>query len=140
MLEERDRKRRVLTSGVDAEATVIAVVETGWSRDDGLGIEIALTVKIDGGHVVTGREWVAHSKMPRPGDRIAVRHDPRDRDDWAWAGSVERRSRIHHLDIARLHPAEDRDDRLSTLAELKQRGILSESEYEIQSAEVADEI
>jgi hypothetical protein len=144
MLEERNRARWILANGADAEATVVAVEETGWSQADGIGIEIRLDVRIEprGGaaYDATGREWVARSKKPKAGDRIAVRYDPREPFAWAWAGSVERRSRIHQLDIARLHPAEQKDDRLQTLAELHDRGILSEAEYELEAAAIADEL
>jgi hypothetical protein len=48
--------------------------------------------------------------------------------------------RIHPLDIARLHPAEKKADRLATLEELHDRGVLSDAEYELQRNEVLDEI
>ena len=48
--------------------------------------------------------------------------------------------RVHHLDIARLHPAETKADRLATLEELRDRGVLSQPEYELQRNEVLDEI
>jgi hypothetical protein len=48
--------------------------------------------------------------------------------------------RIHPLDIARLHPAERKADRLATLLELRDRGVLSEAEYALQRDEILDEI
>ena len=52
----------------------------------------------------------------------------------------KRQTRVHHLDIARLHPAETKADRLATLEELHTRGVLSDAEYELQRNEVLDEI
>jgi hypothetical protein len=52
----------------------------------------------------------------------------------------KRQPRVHHLDIARLHPAETKADRLATLEELHARGVLSDAEYELQRNEVLDEI
>jgi hypothetical protein len=51
-----------------------------------------------------------------------------------------KRSAVHHLDIARLHPAEPRANRLETLAELHERGVLSDAEYRVQRDEIIDEI
>jgi hypothetical protein len=51
-----------------------------------------------------------------------------------------KRSAIHPLDIARLHPAEPRAHRLQTLVELRERGVLSEAEYAVQRDEILDEI
>jgi hypothetical protein len=52
----------------------------------------------------------------------------------------KRRTAIHPLDIARLHPAERRDDRLATLEELRERGVLSDAEYALQRDAILDEI
>jgi|tagenome__1003787_1003787.scaffolds.fasta_scaffold7649043_1 hypothetical protein len=52
----------------------------------------------------------------------------------------KRRSNIHPLDIARLHPAEPRGERLDTLEELHERGVLSAAEYAVQRDEILDEI
>jgi hypothetical protein len=52
----------------------------------------------------------------------------------------KRRAAVHPLDIARLHPAEPRADRLATLEELRERGVLSVAEYETQRNEILDEI
>jgi hypothetical protein len=52
----------------------------------------------------------------------------------------KKRSAIHHLDIARLHPAEPRAHRLQTLEELRERGVLSDAEYEAKRDEILDEI
>jgi hypothetical protein len=51
-----------------------------------------------------------------------------------------KRSRVHPLDIARLHPAEQREHRLQTLEELRDRGVLSNAEYTLQRNEILDEI
>ncbi|MEA2450331.1 MAG: hypothetical protein QOG63_2263 [Thermoleophilaceae bacterium] len=55
-------------------------------------------------------------------------------------GPRKRRSTVHPLDIARLHPAESRSDRLATLEELRERGVLSDAEYVVQRDEIVDEI
>jgi hypothetical protein len=52
----------------------------------------------------------------------------------------KRRTAIHPLDIARLHPAEPRADRLETLDELRERGVLSAAEHKVQRDEILDEI
>ena len=52
----------------------------------------------------------------------------------------KKRSAIHPLDIARLHPAEPRAHRLAVLEELRDRGVLSDAEYEVQRDEILDEI
>ena len=52
----------------------------------------------------------------------------------------KKRSTVHPLDIARLHPAEHKDDRLATLEELRDRGVLSEAEYALQRDQILDEI
>jgi hypothetical protein len=55
-------------------------------------------------------------------------------------GRRKKRSAIHHLDIARLHPAEPRADRLETLEELRQREVISDAEYAAKRDEILDEI
>jgi hypothetical protein len=145
MLGERKRRRWLLEHGAETDATVLAVEDTGWSRGDGVGVEVELRLRLEPAdepsYETTRREWTTRSAMPRTGDRIVVRYDPGERDAWAWDGEHDGgRKPQRPMDIARLHPAADRADRLEALAELREVGALSDAEYETQRTEILDEL
>jgi hypothetical protein len=144
MLGERQRRRWLLEHGVEAQATVLDVEDTGWSRGDGIGIEVKLTLLVEPRSApafeTTSREWVNRSSVPQNGDHIAIRYDPEHRHAWAWDGERDGGRKPKPMDISRLHPAAAPDDRLEALQELKSVGALSEAEFATQRDQILDEI
>src|SRR4051794_38608208 len=133
MLGERKRRRWLLEHGVEAPATVLGVADTGWSRGDGMGIEVELKLLLEprgaAPRETTSREWVTRASVPQVGQRIIVRYDPGSTDAWAWDGEHDGRRKPQPMDVSRLHPASEQNDRLEALRELKAVGALSEAEY-----------
>jgi hypothetical protein len=144
MLGERKRRRWLLEHGVEVPATVLGVTDTGWSRGDGVGIEVELKLLLEPRDAqpfeTTSREWVNRSSVPRAGDRIVVRYDPDQTHTWAWDGERDGGRKPKPMDISRLHPAADKGERLEALRELKSVGALSEAEYATQRDQILDEI
>jgi hypothetical protein len=146
MPDASSRRRWVIERGVESEAEVLAVEETGWTRGHALGVQVRLTVSIEPEGRTPFRsarpQWVGRGSVPSVGDRILVRYDPADEDLWAWVGSCRSAASgtVQPIDVARLHPAEEPSDRLQTLDELRGRGVLSRAEYELQRSATEDEI
>jgi hypothetical protein len=74
--------------GTPTSARVTYVDDTGKRRSGGAETKIKVRVQIEEG-AVRGREldktkWVPVAAMPRVGDRVSVRIDMDDPDDWAW--------------------------------------------------------
>jgi hypothetical protein len=144
----------------EAHATVIDVEDTGWLRGDGQAMKVRLSLRVESEPVyeTAGTRWIEHARIPRPGDRITIRHDPANPDDW----TIERRrdsdplmTILHHAvnadnaltetpeilyDVATLHPAERPDDRIEKLRELRESGVISLAEYTFQRDQVEDEL
>ena len=143
----------------EAHATVIDVEDTGWLRGDGQAMKVRLRLHVDAdpAYETAGTRWIEPTKVPQPGDRITIRHDPAARDEW----TIERRrdsdplmTILQHAvnsdnaitdtpatlyDVATLHPAESAQDRIEKLKELRDSGQISEAEYTTQRDQIRDE-
>lgn len=86
------RRRRLLLSGVDVEATVTGVEQTNVSFNRRQQFRVRYTYRDGQGAEHEGDsgylEWEEASRW-KEGDRVAIRHDPRRPAESVWLGDVQ---------------------------------------------------
>jgi hypothetical protein len=82
----RQRKARLLESGVNAPAEVVSIQDTGSSVNGNPRVQITARVSPADGSTpfeVSGKQLVSRVAIPRAGDAVTVRYDPDDHTNCA---------------------------------------------------------
>lgn len=76
------KKKRILESGISAQATVLAVQDTGMTINDNPRVKLKMQVMPDGGtpFEATKTMTVSRVAIPRAGDQFYVKYDPANPD------------------------------------------------------------
>ena len=85
------RKRRLEEAGVNAQAQILAVQDTGMTVNDNPRVKLTLAVSpADGSQAfqVSTKKTVSRVAIPRPGDVLMVRYDPEDHENFSIEGAV----------------------------------------------------
>ena len=114
----------LVNSGVEAPATVADVVDTGTTINEQPRVLLVLRVDgPDGTFELRRKVTVSRVKVPRIGERVTVYYDPKDPSNFTF----------RHGDLAddEQAPAVAADpvDQIARLADMHERGMLSEDEF-----------
>lgn len=87
----KKRKQRLEEAGVDAQAVLVAVQDTGMTINDNPRVKLTLQVTAadgTGAFEVTTKKTVSRVAIPRAGEMFAVRYDPDDHDNFELVGAL----------------------------------------------------
>ena len=116
----------LVTSGIEAPATIIDVVDTGMSVNDQPRAEIVLRVDAPGGEPLELRRKmiVSRVKVPRVGENVTVYYDPENPNE-----AFTFRAADVTDDVPESGPAADPVEQIAKLAQLRDAGALSDDEF-----------
>jgi hypothetical protein len=83
------RKRRLEEAGVDAQAQILSVQDTGMTVNNNPRVKLTMGVSPPDGSAafeVSTKVTVSRVNVPRPGDGFTVRYDPDDHENFAIVG------------------------------------------------------
>ncbi|MEA2169378.1 MAG: hypothetical protein QOF76_2678 [Solirubrobacteraceae bacterium] len=88
MFGGKKRKQRLQDAGVDAQAVLTSVQDTGMTINDNPRVKLTLQVTAPDGSAfeVQMKQTVSRVQVPRPGDTFAVRYDPEDPSNFELLG------------------------------------------------------
>ena len=142
--------QRVTASGVPGSARVLGVTDTGATLNDHPICEVQLEVTVPGqGPYTTAISQAIprlQAPMLQPGATLAVKVDPADRDSVVldWQGQAEQAMALSGQALqgagAATGAAQDPVARLERLQALKDKGLLSEAEFEAQRQRILGDI
>jgi hypothetical protein len=118
-------------AGRRASAVLVGVEDTGWTINENPRVNVRLRVEPEGEppFEVERKLTVSRVRIPRAGERVEVFYDPEDRSRFTF--------RIEDLtDDALAGP--DRIDQLARLADLRDRGILTDQELAAEKARLLE--
>jgi hypothetical protein len=87
----KKRKQRLDDAGVNAEAVLVAVSDTGVTVNNNPRIKLTLQITAADGtgpFEVETKKTVSRVAIPRAGDMFAVRYDPEDHDNFELTGAL----------------------------------------------------
>lgn len=140
--------QRVTATGVAGTARVLGVTDTGATVNDHPVCEVQLEVAVpgQGPYTTTIRQTIPRMQVPmlQPGATLAVKVDPADRDtvvmDWQSQGEQAMALAGQAMQSGGVTAAQDPVARLERLQALKDKGLLSEAEFEAQKQRILGDI
>ncbi len=140
--------QRVTATGVAGSARVLSVTDTGATLNDHPVCDLQLEVSVPGqaAYATTIRQAVPRMQAPmlQPGTTLAVKVDPEDRDSVVmdWQSQAEQASAIagQALQGAGVTTAQDPVARLERLQALKDKGLLTDAEFDAQKQRILGDI
>ena len=144
LMEQAGEQQRLLMSGVPGRARIDAAADTGATLDDQPVADLTMTVEVPG---LRPYQVVSRVPVPRlmaasfaPGQTVPVKVDPANPAsltvDMAGFAAAAGAAPAAGAIVPSQSPAE----RLERLAGLRDRGILSESEFAAQKARILGEL
>jgi hypothetical protein len=135
-------------TGIAGTAKVLSVADTGASVNDNPVCELRLAVTVPGheAYETTLRQTIPRLQAPmlQPGTSLPVKVDPQDRDAVIldWKGQAARSSEIAGQALASGGATAQQDpvDRLERLQALKDKGMLTDAEFEAQKQRILGSI
>jgi hypothetical protein len=91
MFGGKKRKQRLQDAGVDANAVLASVQDTGMTVNDNPRVKLTFQVTApDGGgtFALEMKKTVSRVQIPRPGDTFAIRYDPEDPSNFELLGAT----------------------------------------------------
>lgn len=85
------KKKRLAEAGVDAQAQILSVQDTGMTINDNPRVKLTMAVSPSDGSAafeVSTKVTVSRVAIPRAGDMFAVRYDPDDHENFAITGAA----------------------------------------------------
>jgi len=140
LMDQMGEQQRLLVSGIPGRARIDAAADTGASVNDQPIADLTMTVEIPGR---APYQVVTRQPIPRlmtgsfsPGQTVPVRVDPADPtvltvDMGAFATGAGATP-----GTTPIIPSQDPSERLQRLADLRDRGVLTESEFAAQKARI----
>jgi len=121
------KQSQLLRAGARANATIVEIEDTGTRVNDNPRVRLKLRVEPEGADPFALEKKVTVSlvSLPRRGERVEVVYDPEDPSDFTF-----RMADLSDDPIAA--PATDRVAQLERLADLRERGVLSQEEFEAE--------
>lgn len=140
--------QRLTATGVPGTARLLSVTDTGATINDHPVCELQLEVTVPGQapYTTTISQPVPRMQAPmlQPGTTLAVKVDPADRDavimDWQAQGDQMAALSGQAPQGAGATSAQDPVARLERLQSLKEKGMLSDAEFEAQKARIVGAI
>jgi hypothetical protein len=142
--------QRVTATGVAGSARVLGVADTGATLNDHPVCEVSLEVTVPGqGPYTTAiKQAIPRLQVPmlQPGATLAVKVDPADRDIVVldWQGQAEQAMALSGQAMQSAGTgagaAQDPVARLERLQALKDKGLLSEAEFDAQKQRILGDI
>ena len=140
--------QRVTATGVPGTARVLGVTDTGATVNDHpvCDVELEVTVPGQGPYTTTIRQTIPRMQVPmlQPGATLAVKVDPADRNtvvmDWQSQGEQAMALAGQAMQSGGVTTAQDPVARLERLQALKDKGLLSEAEFEAQKQRILGDI
>ncbi|HMS63136.1 MAG TPA: SHOCT domain-containing protein [Solirubrobacteraceae bacterium] len=140
--------QRVTANGVAGTARVLGVTDTGATLNEHPVCEIQLEVTVpgEGPYTTTIRQAIPRMQAPmlQPGTPLPVKVDPADRDsvvlDWQSQGEQAMTLAGQAMQSGGATAAQDPVARLERLQALKDKGLLSEAEFEAQKQRILGDI
>jgi hypothetical protein len=140
--------QRVTATGVPGSARVLGVTDTGATINDHPVCEVQLEVTVpgQGPYTTTIRQSIPRMQAPmlQPGTTLAVKVDPADRDtvvlDWQSQGEQAMALSGQALQGTGATAGQDPVARLERLQALKDKGLLSDAEFEAQKQRILGDI
>jgi hypothetical protein len=144
LMEQTGEQQRLLMSGIPGRARIDAAVDTGVTLNEQPVAELTLTVEVPG---MSPYQVVSRQPIPRlmaasfaPGQTVPVKVDPAnptsltvDLAGFATAAGAT-------PGATPIVPSQSPAERLERLAGLRDRGILTESEFAAQKARILAEL
>ena len=87
----KKRRQRLEEAGVDAEAVLVAVQDTGMTVNDNPRVRLTLQITAadgTGAFEVETKQTVSRVAIPRAGEMFVVRYDPNDHDNFELVGAI----------------------------------------------------
>lgn len=140
--------QRVTATGVAGTARVLGVRDTGATLNDHPVCEVQLEVTVPGQAPYAATITQAIPRMQAPmlqaGTSLAVKVDPADRDsvvlDWQAQGEHAMALSGQAMQNAGVTTAQDPVARLERLQALKDKGLLSEAEFDAQKQRILGDL
>ncbi len=141
--------QRVGATGIPGSARLLAIADTGGSLNDHPICELQLEVTVPGRapYPATVRQPVPRMQAPmlQPGATLAVKVDPEDPTavvtDWQGQGDLAAAmGAAAAQSAAAAQTPQDPVTRLERLQALREKGLLTDAEFEAQKARVLGEI
>lgn len=152
-LQEIQTMQRLGISGVPGRARLLSVTDTGGTMNEHPICEIQLEVTVPGHapYTTVVRQPVPRMQAPmlQPGGTIAVKVDPNDPTtvalDWeaqgaGSAGLVAQMQAAGQASAAAAQQSQDPVARLERLQALRDKGLLTDSEFDAQRARILESI
>jgi len=140
--------QRVTATGVPGTARVLGVTDTGATVNDHPVCEVQLEVSVpgQGPYTTTISQTIPRMQIPmlQPGATLVVKVDPADRDtvvmDWQAQSEQSMALAGQAMQQGGATSAQDPVARLERLQALKDKGLLSEAEFEAQKQRILGDI
>jgi hypothetical protein len=120
------RQSQLIRAGVAAPAVITAVADTGTTINEHPRVELTIRVEPAGEapFEVTRKVTVSRVAIPKPGERLTLFYDPKDRERFTF--------KISDLTDDPAGSQVDRLQLLETAARLRDQGILTQDEFEAE--------
>jgi membrane protease subunit (stomatin/prohibitin family) len=148
-MEGVQQMQQLNATGVAGTAKLLAVADTGATLNQHPVCELQLEVTVPGHapYTTAVRQPVPRMQAPmlQPGATMAVKVDPEDPTavvmDWnAQAGYAASMAQSAAASAAAAQAPQDPASRLERLAALKEKGLLTDAEFEAQKAKILGEL
>jgi hypothetical protein len=143
------KKRRALEErGKQAPATLVEVRDTGMTVNDNPRVAMRLEVRPTGEQpfTVSKKQVVSRLQIPQPGAAVIIKYDPEDHENFELDVEAMAQANAQAVEAAAQASAAagggdggaaaDPLDRLKKLAELRDAGALTDSEFEAEKAKL----
>ena len=144
LIAQTDQWQRLMQVGVPGRAHIDASQDTGMTINEQAVADVAMTV------TVAGRApYQVHARLPvprmlpgvfAPGQSIPVRVDPDDPHALMFDQTAYATQATTGTPQDGGIPVQDPTDRLARLADLRDRGVLTDGEFEAQKARILAEL
>lgn len=138
------QNQRLSATGVPGTARLLSVTDTGATLNDHPVCDLQLEVSVPGqpAYTTTVRQSVPRMQAPmlQPGVALAVKVDPEDRDavvmDWQGQGEQAMALAGQAMQSGGVTTSQDPVERLERLQALKDKGLLTDAEFDAQKQRI----